>query len=74
MQHIDTYIERKKDPSKVVYPHPLLEPILKETYGIMIYQELERIVSRILFPMRYFLSWNNLRVMDLINHTVMPIA
>lgn len=39
MQHIDTYIERKKDPSKVVYPHPLLEPILKETYGIMIYQE-----------------------------------
>ena len=39
MQHINTYIERKKDPSKVVYPHPLLEPILKETYGIMIYQE-----------------------------------
>lgn len=39
MQHIDTYIERKEDPSKVVYPHPLLEPILKETYGIMIYQE-----------------------------------
>ena len=39
MQHIDTYIERKKDSSKVVYPHPLLEPILKETYGIMIYQE-----------------------------------
>ena len=36
MQHINTYIERKKDPSKVVYPHPLLEPILKETYGIMI--------------------------------------
>ena len=22
-----------------MYPHPLLEPILKETYGIMIYQE-----------------------------------
>lgn len=39
MQHIDTFIERKKDPSKIVYPHPLLEPILKETYGIMIYQE-----------------------------------
>ncbi len=39
MQHIDTYIERKKDPTKVVYPHPLLEPVLKETYGIMIYQE-----------------------------------
>ena len=39
MQHIDTYIERKKDPTKVEYPHPLLEPVLKETYGIMIYQE-----------------------------------
>ena len=39
MQHIDTYIERKKNPTKVVYPHPLLEPVLKETYGIMIYQE-----------------------------------
>lgn len=39
MQNIDLYIERKEDPSKVTYPHPLTEPILKETYGIMIYQE-----------------------------------
>lgn len=39
MAHIDTYIERKEDPSKVTYLHPKLEPVLKETYGIMIYQE-----------------------------------
>ncbi|MGM9889627.1 MAG: DNA polymerase III subunit alpha [Floccifex porci] len=39
MHNIDEYIERKKDPSKVTYLHPLLEPVLKDTYGIMIYQE-----------------------------------
>ena len=39
MQNIDEYIARKKDPSKVVYIHEKLKPILKETYGIMIYQE-----------------------------------
>ncbi|RLD13798.1 MAG: DNA polymerase III subunit alpha, partial [Caldiserica bacterium] len=33
------YIERKKDPSKVKYDHPLLEPILKSTYGVILYQE-----------------------------------
>lgn len=39
MQNVDLYIERKNDPSKVEYPHPKMEPILKETYGILIYQE-----------------------------------
>lgn len=39
MHNIDEYIERKKDPSKIKYLHPLLEPILKDTYGIMLYQE-----------------------------------
>ncbi|MCM8772281.1 MAG: DNA polymerase III subunit alpha [Candidatus Omnitrophica bacterium] len=33
------YIERKKDPSKIKYDHPLLEPILKSTYGVILYQE-----------------------------------
>jgi DNA polymerase-3 subunit alpha len=36
--HLD-YAERKNDPSKVSYLHPDLEPILAETYGLMIYQE-----------------------------------
>ena len=36
---VDKYIEGKHDPSKVQYLHPDLEPILKETYGIILYQE-----------------------------------
>lgn len=39
MQFIDTYIENKFNPEKVTYDHPLLEEILKETYGIAVYQE-----------------------------------
>jgi len=33
------YIERHHDPSKVTYPHPVFEQQLKETYGVMVYQE-----------------------------------
>lgn len=33
------YIKRKNDPSKIVYDHPLLEPVLKTTYGVILYQE-----------------------------------
>jgi len=36
---IDDYINRKKGVTKVSYPHPSLEPILKGTYGIIVYQE-----------------------------------
>lgn len=39
MQFIDAYIDNKYHPEKIVYDHPLCEPILKETYGIAIYQE-----------------------------------
>ena len=39
MENIPLYLERKNNKNKIEYPHPLLEPILKETYGIMIYQE-----------------------------------
>lgn len=39
MQFIPTYIRRKHNREKVEYPHPLLEEILKPTYGIMVYQE-----------------------------------
>ncbi|MBR2824906.1 MAG: DNA polymerase III subunit alpha [Solobacterium sp.] len=34
-----TYIENKLHPEKIVYPSFELEPILKETYGVMVYQE-----------------------------------
>ncbi len=39
MDLIPQYIRGKKDPSTVEYPHPLLEEVCRETYGIMVYQE-----------------------------------
>lgn len=39
MQFIPTYINRKHGKETVEYDHPLLEPILKETNGIIVYQE-----------------------------------
>ena len=36
---IDEFIQRKHGKRKVDYPHPSLEPILKETYGVIVYQE-----------------------------------
>lgn len=39
MNMVDDYVNRKHGRVRVTYPHPLLEPILKETYGIMLYQE-----------------------------------
>ncbi len=36
---IPSYIRRKFGKEKIEYLHPKLEPILKETYGIAIYQE-----------------------------------
>ncbi|ADN01758.1 DNA polymerase III subunit alpha [Spirochaeta thermophila] len=39
MQFIDQFIEAKQGRRKITYPHPDLEPILKETYGVIVYQE-----------------------------------
>jgi len=39
MEFIDDFIDRKFGRKEVKYPHPILEPILKETYGIIVYQE-----------------------------------
>ncbi len=39
MQFIDDFIDRKFGRQKIEYIHPKLEPILKETYGIIVYQE-----------------------------------
>ncbi|MDI7275888.1 MAG: DNA polymerase III subunit alpha, partial [Anaerolineae bacterium] len=39
MQFIETYIRRKAGREAVAYRHPALEPILKDTYGIIVYQE-----------------------------------
>ncbi len=39
MDNIPTFGARKAGREEIVYPHDLLEPILKETYGIFVYQE-----------------------------------
>ncbi len=39
MEFIDDFIDRKFGRKEVKYAHPILEPILKETYGIIVYQE-----------------------------------
>ena len=39
MQFLDEYVGRKLGKIAIKYDHPKLEPILKETYGIMVYQE-----------------------------------
>ncbi|MSU31626.1 MAG: DNA polymerase III subunit alpha [Pedosphaera sp.] len=39
MDLIPDFIKRRHGEQEIVYPHPLLEPISKETYGVLIYQE-----------------------------------
>ncbi|MCB4791836.1 MAG: DNA polymerase III subunit alpha [Elusimicrobia bacterium] len=36
---IDDFVSRKHGRTKVVYDHPVLEPILKDTHGVILYQE-----------------------------------
>ncbi|MBF0254783.1 MAG: DNA polymerase III subunit alpha, partial [Candidatus Omnitrophica bacterium] len=36
---VDDFIRRKNGTTRIKYDHPKLEPILKDTYGIMVYQE-----------------------------------
>ncbi len=39
MDLIPDFIERRHGRAPIVYPHPRLEPIARETYGVLIYQE-----------------------------------
>src|SRR5581483_307799 len=39
MDNIPKFIAGKSDPTKVRYLHPDLEPILGESYGVIVYQE-----------------------------------
>ncbi len=36
---VDDFIQRKHGVKEVIYLHPLLQPILKDTYGVILYQE-----------------------------------
>ncbi|NSM56268.1 DNA polymerase III subunit alpha [Wolbachia endosymbiont of Atemnus politus] len=48
MDNIPTYIARKHGLEKPDYIHPLLEGVLKETFGVIIYQEQVMEIARIL--------------------------
>ncbi len=48
MRNIPDYIERKFGRSPITYPHDSLEEILKETYGIIIYQEQVMQIAQVL--------------------------
>jgi DNA polymerase III subunit alpha len=43
---VDDFIERKHGRKKTVYDLPQLEPILKDTYGVIVYQEQVMQISR----------------------------
>jgi DNA polymerase III subunit alpha len=45
---VDDFIDRKQGRAPVVYPHPSLEPILKPTYGVIVYQEQVMQIAQVL--------------------------
>lgn len=45
---VDDFIDRKRGRAKVEYPHPDLEPILKPTYGVILYQEQVMQIAQVL--------------------------
>lgn len=45
---VDDFIDRRHGRAPVDYPHPLLEPILKPTYGVIVYQEQVMEIARVL--------------------------
>ena len=45
---VDDFINRKHGRTRITYQHPALEPILKETYGVIVYQEQVMQIARAL--------------------------
>ena len=45
---VDVFINRKHGRERVSYPHPMLEPILKDTYGVIVYQEQVMQIAQVL--------------------------
>ncbi len=45
---VDDFCDRKHGRAAVTYPHPLLEPILKSTYGVIVYQEQVMQIAQVL--------------------------
>jgi len=45
---VDDFIDRKHGRKKVEYPHPWLEDVLKDTYGVIVYQEQVMQIAQVL--------------------------
>ena len=45
---VDDFINRRHGRAEVSYPHPLVEPILKPTYGVIVYQEQVMQIAQVL--------------------------
>ena len=45
---VDDFIERKHGRTEVAYPHPELEPVLSNTYGVILYQEQVMQIAQVL--------------------------
>jgi DNA polymerase-3 subunit alpha len=45
---VDDFINRKHGRARVIYPHPKLEPILRPTYGVIVYQEQVMQIAQVL--------------------------
>lgn len=46
MEYIPSFIRRKHGEEPIEYDHPMMEPYLKDTYGITVYQEQVMLQSR----------------------------
>jgi len=53
MDSIPQYIDARHNPQKITYAHPLLEPILRSTYGCTVYQEQVMSIFRIIAGYTY---------------------
>jgi DNA polymerase-3 subunit alpha len=52
MEHIPRFIDSKHGKTPITYPHPALENILRETYGVIVYQD------QVLFIVREFAGYS----------------
>jgi DNA polymerase-3 subunit alpha len=52
MEHIPRFIDSKHGKTPITYPHPALRNILKETYGVIVYQD------QVLFIVREFAGYS----------------
>lgn len=45
---VDDFVDRKHGRAQVEYPHPALEPVLENTYGVILYQEQVMQIAQVL--------------------------